>query len=398
MSFQPWTTGPDIREQLLGLWNHGRLLSAGMNGTPLFPFRPRFRKPTASELGDRFDEVRRWISTLEEGSKAERGFGYEIVWTESRHRQLGRNRVPSNVIVCSELDALRLIGKERDAARFRGIVDMTVGEFPQLQTWLAKHPMIALEYIEDWKPILAVLRWFREHPRCGVYVRQLDIAGVDSKFLEDRRGILGELLDRVMPSDAIDGAFSGSRNFEARYGLRSKPALVRFRILDERLRMNGLSDLTVPASEFAQLQLGVEQVFVTENEVNGLAFPDVPQSLVVFGLGYGLELLLRSEWLRSKRIFYWGDIDTHGFAMLDRMRSVFPNAQSFLMDRETLLAHRALWGQEGERLAKQLTNLNDDERALFADLQKDHLGDRVRLEQERIAFAFVERALREMLR
>ena len=33
------------------------------------------------------------------------------------------------------------------------------------------------------------------------------------------------------------------------------------------------------------------------------------------------------------------DIDTHGFAILDPLRANFPQAQSFLMDRDTLPAH-----------------------------------------------------------
>lgn len=396
MTSKAWTTPADIREQLVALWNRGRLLSAGTNGTPLFPYRLRFRKPNTKELGGRFEDVRTWIKALEEGSKAEQGFGYEIAWTESRHRQLGRNRVPSSASVPSEADALRLIGKERDAARFREIVQMTVGEFPQLESWLARYPLVAIEHCGDWNRILAVLRWFREHPRCGLYLRQLDITGIDTKFLEERRGILGELLDRVLPSEVIDVTLGGARNFEVRYGLRCKPALIRFRVLDDRLRVNGFSDMTVPASEFAALQLTVNRVFVTENEINGLAFPPVSDSVVVFGLGYGLELLLQSEWLKTKTMYYWGDIDTHGFAMLDRLRGAFPEARSFLMDRSTLLAHRALWGQEGEeeRFIKPLTRLNDEERELFADLQQNRLGDRVRLEQERIAFGHVERALR----
>jgi hypothetical protein len=32
-------------------------------------------------------------------------------------------------------------------------------------------------------------------------------------------------------------------------------------------------------------------VLVTENEINGLAFPDVTGGIVIFGLGYGLDRL-----------------------------------------------------------------------------------------------------------
>jgi hypothetical protein len=118
-----------------------------------------------------------------------------------------------------------------------------------------------------------------------------------------------------------------------------------------------------------------------------LAFPDVPDGLVIFGLGYGLDLLSDAAWLKDRQVFYWGDIDTHGFSMLDRLRAIFPKARSFLMERETLMEHRALWVKETVPHVGMLARITDDERALFDDLRTDRLGERVRLEQERISFA-----------
>ena len=60
--------------------------------------------------------------------------------------------------------------------------------------------------------------------------------------------------------------------------------------------------------------------------------------MVIFGAGYGFEMLNHARWLASRRIHYWGDIDTHGFAILDQLRRRFEHVESFLMDRETLLA------------------------------------------------------------
>jgi hypothetical protein len=186
--------------------------------------------------------------------------------------------------------------------------------------------------------------------------------------------------------------------FERRYGLRSKPALIRFRILDRRLRVQGLSDIATPVAQFATLDLPVHRVFITENEINGLAFPDADDSIVIFGLGYGLDRLASIPWLQDKAVFYWGDLDTHGFAILDRLRALAPGTQSFLMDRDTLLGHRELWGQEPSRHDKPLARLTPDESALYRDLCLDRFGDRVRLEQERIGFSNVEGAIARLVR
>lgn len=392
-----WTEPAELTQQIARLWDLGRILSARVDSTSIFPLRLRLRKPEYSALTSRFDDVRRWIKALEQGSKSARGFGYEITWTESRHRQLGRNRWPSAVWIETEDDALRLIGKRRDAARFTDVVAVTTSRFPQLREWLSRSPLIALENADDWNRILTVLEWFRDHPRCGRYLRQLEIPGVDTKFIEERRGLLSVLLDRILPPDAVETLVTGSRNFEVRYGLRCKPALVRFRILDDRLRPRGLSDLTVPAAEFAQLDLDIRRVFVTENEINGLAFPDVPDSIVVMGLGYGVELLAGSKGLKTASLYYWGDIDTHGFCILDRLRASFPHAHSLLMDREVLLAHRALWVREQNCEMRTLDHLTGAERDLYEELRENRLGDSIRLEQERIGFVWLERALREIV-
>ncbi len=388
-----WTTPADIKTELARHWASGRLLAARVGAEPFYPLVLKFRKPDVRALSERFDEVRQWIRALESAGKAVQGFGFEIEWTDINHRQLGRNRLPSGARIDTELDALRLIGKRQDAERFSRLAALTLDRFPDLADWLARYPMRLLEHAEDWERILAILGWFRDHPRAGLYLRQLDVAGVDTKFIETRRALLSDLLDRVQAPEAIDATFIGARSFEQRHGLAIKPPLVRFRVLDPALRIGGLTDLTVPAANFGRLETRAERVFITENEINGLAFPDTPGSLVVFGLGYDIGRLAPADWLASRQIFYWGDIDTHGFAILDRLRARFTQARSLLMDRATLMAHQSLWVREAEPLARALDRLTPEEADLFEDLRHDRLGDHVRLEQERIAFGWVRRAL-----
>ena len=196
--------------------------------------------------------------------------------------------------------------------------------FPELGDWLRRKPLKVVEEAAQWSQVLAVISWFRVHPRSGRYIRQVDVADVDTKFIERRKALLTELLDIVLPSDAVEQAHSGPSQFETRYGLAAKPALIRFRILDPALAISGLTDLTVRADEFAQLSINAKRVFVVENEINGLAFPPVAQGLVVFGLGYAVDLIVAADWLGRRHLHYWGDIDTHGFAILDRLGRPFP--------------------------------------------------------------------------
>jgi hypothetical protein len=395
MSAPPWTAPEQIRAQLQRLWDDGRLLAARFDGTPLFPLTLSLRAPGPAELAAQFDQARRWIRALDEGAKPVLGYGYEIVWREINHRQLGRNRLPGQVVLTSEDDALRLLGRMADARRFDALAGATLAAFPVLQVWLGRRGLLLLEQAAAWPRILLILHWFVAHPRPGLYLRQLDIAGVDSKFIETRKGLLSELLDQVLPLDAINADAVGGRQFEARYGLLSKPAQIRFRILDPACYLGGLSDVAVPVAQFAKLQLAVRHVFITENEVNGLAFPNMPASIVIFGGGYAVERVADIGWLRDKDIIYWGDIDTHGYAILDRLRGRLPQTRSILMDMATLQAHRALWGSEDadKRRVGVLARLTTEEGELYSMLCDDVVGTRVRLEQERLGFRWVTEAI-----
>ena len=167
-------------------------------------------------------------------------------------------------------------------------------------------------------------------------------------------------------------------------------------MLDLSLAVGGLLDVATPAAQFASLAIPARRIFITENEVNGLTFPDVAEGLVVFGLGYGLELLSPATWMQDREIYYWGDIDTHGFAMLERLRATFPSARSLLMDRETLLAHRALWVREAVPFRGTLQRLEPDERDLFETLVHNRFGEGIRLEQERVSFGRVRQAMQDI--
>jgi hypothetical protein len=394
-----WTGPDEIVAQVQRLWNQGRLLACAIplckagvavcDNTLQFPLALKLRRPSPRELGERFEGVRAWIEALETGSRSRRGMGYEILWEETRNRQLGRNKTPVGVRVPTRADALAMIGKAAEAARFDAAVQATLVRFPSLRDWLARKPLTLLDHADDWERILDCLGWFRSHPRSGVYARQIDVVGVHTKFVETRKGLLAELLDIVLPAEAIEPSVAGARDFEVRFGLRGKPSLVRFRILDARHAIAGLTDLTVPVEHFARLPLRIARVFVVENEITGLAFPPMPNSVVVLGMGHAVGLIGAAGWLADLDVHYWGDLDTHGFAMLERLRASLPRARSLLMDRTTLLAHRPLWTTEEAPHIATLDRLTPEEAKLYADLRYDRLGRSVRLEQERISFAWL---------
>ncbi len=392
-----WSNPRDIEAKVRRYWDSGRILTARLKGENLFPLSISIAHPDAGDLLDRFQDVQLWLKDIDNGSKASKGFGYDIVWTESNHRQIGRNRIASSVIISSEEDSLKLIGKLSETRRFDASVSATLAAFPNLRDWMERKPLNVIENADKWERIISVLEWIRKNPRSGIYLRQMDIPGIDTKFIEGCKGLLAELLEILFQSEKNEGAIPSLESFETRFGLRSKPHLIRFRILDDRYFIHGLSDIAAPLEQVAALTLSAKRIFITENDINGLAFPDLPESLVIFGLGYGIESLSRIPWLQNKDIHYWGDIDTHGFAILDRLRLFLPHTHSLLMDRATLMEHKVLWVQESTPSRANPVRLNREEHSLFEDLIFDRLGPRVRLEQERIAFEWVSGAIANLV-
>ena len=409
-----WTPPADLRTQVRRLWDRGKILSSLATGETFFPIRLVLKRPSAAELRDHFDEARTWSASLRAMPHV------RLTMREFRHRVSGANALPHEAWIDTVEDAVAWMGKQRETAAFRRVVEATGDRQPSLLPWLARRPLQALQLAGDWDRLLDVVGWLQDYPRPGVYLRQMDVPGVHSKFVEARRGVIGELLDCALPPESIDAGAAGAAGFARRYGFLEKPERIRFRVLDParallpgghiqdvmhdaRTSVAGIGgdgtgggciqDVTLDARTFAALDTGVSRVFITENEINFLAFPRMKDAMAIFGAGYGFESLGQAHWLARCRLFYWGDIDTHGFAILDELRGHFDQVESFLMDRDTFLAFESLWGAESSPIDRELPRLTAGERALYDDLRDNRIGTNLRLEQERIGFAWVRNKL-----
>lgn len=388
-----WSTAEDFRQQVQRLWDRGLILSAAVTSEPLFPRRLTLKGPTSSELLDRFEESKAWARRLLD-------LGHlRFEMREARHRVLGTNAMPSEVWVQSAGDAVAMLRKQRDYATFLAVAKETEERCPSLLAWITRRPLRVLDLSEAWPSLLSVVEWALAHPRPGIYLRQIDIPGVHTKFIEANLGVLGELLDLVLLPAWVDSTAIGVEGFCRRYGFLNQPECIRFRILDQSCPLLpglGTPDVTLDADSFSRLGKIADRVFITENKTNFLAFPALQDSIVVFGAGYGLRALGSASWLQGCEIHYWGDIDTHGFAILDELRSHHGHVASFLMDRETLLAFRPLWGVEDSPTRRDLQLLTAPELTLYTDLQDNLFQPHLRLEQERIGFQWVLGALERL--
>ena len=277
-------------------------------------------------------------------------------------------------------------------AKFEALVEA----WPVLRdrSGLGRHFDILADYSDaDFERLLATLGWFLANPASGMYVRQLPIEGIDTKWLEKRTGVVTELLTLLRGDEH-------RRDFHDVCGLLRTPHRIRMRVLCPLLRLDigGLTDLEVPIEQLAALALRPKAVLIVENLETGLALPDMDGVVAFMRMGNSVNTLSRLPWLEDVPAVYWGDIDTHGLAILSRARRALPRIRSVLMDEATLQAHEPLWSTEPSQHAEtDLTELTVDERAVFDGLRTGRWGAKLRLEQERLpwdeALAEVERTL-----
>lgn len=373
-------TSTDIQQ--LAERKYQEFLRSVVIGENLFPLRVRFGRPNVT---DAFAKLKREITELAGGN-----FGYTIEWEERNTRRWGTQKIPSQVRFDTPEQFITALGKEREVEQFRKNIAISVARIPQLNEWLASHVKWVVEFASVWEGMLAVCEYFLTHPRPRLYTRQLPIP-VHTKFILENRQVLASMLEHILPAES---KAEGS-TFEERFGLIPLEPSVRFRSLDAAVQAKfGFSHdrMSLPLGTFAALKSEGLTIVITENLMNLECLPAIPNGLAIWGQGNAAELLHKVGWLSDCKVHYWGDIDEHGFHILARLRSRFPNIQSFMMDLATLERFRE-WAGVGEKAGIAPSNLTTVESAAFKLVERESL----RLEQEKIPQEYSVAMLREVI-
>ncbi len=320
------------------------------------------------------------LAELINHSKEKKGYGYSVEYQTVKTKQHGKQDIPTVIRFQTEVDYLKYINKEKETKKFREDIANIKKSFPELKDWIYKYPNKVIE--NEWTSLLKVCRYFKNKPDPHLYIRELPI-NVHTKFIENNKGIIKELLDIII-GDYVN---ADEKQFEVRFNLKFDEPIVRFRILDKTVSQSvfaGVTDLSIPISQFQLLSIPIQIVYIVENKINMLSFPFRNDSIVIWGHGFGIEVLKNVEWLNSKHIYYWGDIDAQGFEILSQVRTYFPSTQSFMMDKETFERFNENDKGTKSNVATEL-NLSKEELELYDYLKNNDL----RLEQEKIPFDYV---------
>ncbi len=326
-----------LRKKLSRLEANGKLYVALAEGSEVPYLSMPLKRPQDIETS--WDELLAWQDFWRKAPKA--SGGHSLWHAEEKRKQtasFGKQLMPVRVFIDTPEDAMALLGLTKKKKEFLAGLSAVESQMPSLRDWYLTYFGRISE--EDFFPMaLSIARFMLEQDEREGYLREMAIPGVDTKFLENHNFLVRTLWNALFPENTAE---SSDELWEKLFVQKVPTPSICVRSLDEHLRFAGVRKLFLSQDDIADFQPPHRRIFITENKVNGYTFPDAEDSLILFGMGYGvLEMAESAPWLADKEIYYWGDLDHDGFNILSNLRKVLPEMKihSFLMDKETLLAY-----------------------------------------------------------
>lgn len=382
----------EIKQQALKWWTP--VLQSHIRGENCFPRTiDRIGKIRSGDVRQQFEKVQNEVEMLLRHSKGETGIGYLVEKSSYNFRRSGSHELPNRIIVETLEDYLHITGKKKEWNVFIQNLKRVVAAIPVLKQWALSNTSWLMKGDIDWTNIILVCEYFLSKPRPDLYIRQLPIP-VHTKFIEENSFLLQSLLDFLIPEHVRD---TNLKKVSERYFLRYDEPLIRIRILDKALSFqNNIQDMSIPISSFRSLNLDCHRILITENKMNFLTLPDVPEAIAIWsGGGFNVSYLKGIDWLANKQIYYWGDIDEHGYQILHQLRSYYSHAISIMMDEKTYRSFDLYAVTTEVASLGELSLLNESEKRMLKLLQTTPFKNR--LEQERISQEYVVDYIKHIL-
>lgn len=368
-------------------WDHSSRLRERLLGTRPFPVTCALKPPTGNQLLEDLAHFHGYIAAWRKWP-----WPHQVTWVKKQFRQVGECDVPIRLEIDSTQALIAVLGAtaiERSqgwAERMEPLLSLDRTLFTTLikQLWELERLSMA-----DIHLLVSVLPQLHRGLGQQRYLRALPLQGVDTKFVELNQTLIIALLDAMHGQE-----ISAHGGLEAWLDCRATPSNwlhVKPLCTEAKEYFAGIDLLRLPFEHLVTYPLPARNVLVVENLQAGYELPELPNTVAVFGGGANTAWL-QAEWLKDRRVGYWGDLDTWGLRFLADARQRQPHVEALMMDQETLLAHvdRGVCEERPAELPEQ--GLTFAEQALFDGLRSNSFGVG-RLEQERLSQDYVEQRL-----
>lgn len=364
---------------------------------PETDFFPLVIKADKGKVSDDLLSRQKELQHLISKSKNKTGNGYKLDFETVNSRKNGEQTEVSKIYFENENDYLSFINEKKSYKLFytaiSQIKNSNLLSKEKFVEWAKSHLTDLYAEPESslfWSDICLCADWLNKNQDSNIYIREIPLP-VHTKFIEQNKKIIKSLTEKA----------DSEYEFEATFGLKIKPDFVRFRSLSDNIILpfseSMLDECQILLDDFSKLDESflhkIKNIFIVENEMVYLTFPRYKDSICIWGQGYKVNILNGIEWFKSKELYYFGDLDEHGFDILSTYRRCYPQIQSFCMDNKILEEYRQFLVNgkklENERIPE---NLNETEKECFMIL-RSVTSEKNRLEQERISVAYITKQL-----
>ncbi len=247
-------------------------------------------------------------------------------------------------------------------------------EDENIKDLLLANPQYYLQYYNEWRGVLDTLPWLKKHLEMGdtILIRSIKTS-LDTKFIEKNTGLFLKIWDKVFGFEK-----SVKADIESRYGISLDKD---FLIYSQRNNFEGEMILTLAKPDEKNILIVENRKMLKSIPAN--IIPD--DSFVLGGVGKAITKISSLDWIKDKNIFYFGDLDEHGYNILVSLRKKLQgqSVQSINMNIHTLHEYIHLCANTKAKHLRLLTcgeDLTNDEYKAYIYLRENMLM----LEQEKL--------------
>ncbi|HLO65262.1 MAG TPA: DUF3322 domain-containing protein, partial [Azonexus sp.] len=214
-----------LREFLLRRYNNQH--KAWLLGEGQWPLAVSLGVPTEQDVAGDASGVRRWVDAWATWA----GPG-KVSWVSRQWARLGTHQLPASLELATPLEAASILGHGRQWSTVEQRYRRLIERWPQLagQSVIGRYFSVLSDYSDqDLSRLIAMLDWLEQNPASALAPRQLPVAGLDTKWLEKRTGLITDFLKNIRGDDTPG-------DFYSICGLRRPAPRIRLRILCPKLR------------------------------------------------------------------------------------------------------------------------------------------------------------------
>lgn len=394
---QRWGILPDqaIAQLRKKEWDHRQHLKQRLRHQRPFPIVISLKAPTGQQAVNNLDHFHAFF-------KAWKNFAYPdlVEWQQRQFKQLSSQSVPVKLLIPTFDVLVELLGQQQQLKSWSEKISCLLQQAfvqPQIEHALFATLVEHLDEMEkftqhNWQLLIQLIAQLKPNLGEGHYLRALPLHHVDTKFLEKNLALVEAICDVLYQGEvqATGGLLTWLNCLDHPKGwLMIKPLCAKV-----QQSLGGLPVFQLSTSVLIQFELPAKHIIVVENIQSGLALPALQNSIVVCGGGKNIKWL-DAAWLRHKKVYYWGDIDSEGLNILSMVRQKIPEVTALMMDEATVLQFQDRMVDEPDSICFEPLYLTNEELKLFLQLRARSYTNR-RLEQERVSIEWLKIYLKQI--